>query len=173
MAKIALWIWILICSCRCHNHPHGDRCTIGEDKEGTTQTVLLGEPEFIIVILRRFVNTGRGMVKNNQSVALGDEVMLNGNEYTAIAGTAHLGHNLQSGMRYFKMVLFISCISIFYSRTFCVICGAGSEVVSYIRYAMKLFCFHAIIRYHISDDSRISEQSVTPDDWHMILYWKP
>ena len=84
---------------RCHNHPHGERCTVGEDRPGITQNVLLGEPKFIIVLLRRFIRNGGRMTKNNNSVALGSEIQLNGCEYYPIGGSAHIGQNLQSGKK--------------------------------------------------------------------------
>ena len=91
--------WAYFFLYRCHGHEHGGRCTVGEDKEGLTQTVLLGEPQFLIVLLRRFTRTERGLVKNNQTINLGEEIVLNGNEYVPFCGTAHLGRNLNEGMK--------------------------------------------------------------------------
>ena len=65
--------------------------------------MLVGEPAFFIIMVRRFKRTRAGMVKDSRTLKLGDEVVINGMEYRPLAGSAHVGHNLQSGT-YFEIL---------------------------------------------------------------------
>ena len=89
--------------------------------------MLVGEPTFFIIMVRRFKRTRTGeLVKDSRSLKLGEEVVINGMEYRPLAGSAHLGSTLQAGTL----------------KSFCYLLRVANNDL-YTQYAFNFFFLHA------------------------------